>query len=118
MLNEIRLLDGKTEFKFRTSPGGQWPSLEGTVRPASNREIAGLDARLADIRLKGGPEAETLALKERATFYAARILTWNVSAEINPTNVENLPWEIFRQLDSVVAGSGGLVLGNSDATSV
>ena len=114
---EIRLIDGKTEFKFRTKEGGMWPPLEGSVRPASNREISTLDARLADIRVKAGAGSEAAMISEKAKFFASRLTSWNVSVSITPENVENLPWEIFRQLDDVVVGAAWLVLGNSDATS-
>ena len=124
-----QLIDGKTEFPFRTRAGGQWPPLEGRVRPATNREIRAHDARVAEARARlGRPAANTCAaptaeqvedevVRLQAAFYAPRLASWNVDAPITPETVAVLPNEIFGQLDNVVAGTGGLLLGNSDATS-
>lgn len=123
----IRLIDGRTEFRFATRPAGQWPPLTGVVRPASVREVRAHDARCGDVRAKLGTlgvgqpvdhdavEAELVQLQ--AAFYASRLLSWNVDAAVGPATVAALPWELFRQIDAVVAGTAGLLLGNSDATS-
>lgn len=123
----IRLIDGKTEFAFRTRDGGHWPALAGVVRPAAPREIRAHDARCREIRAKlGTPVAgkpvdidavEAEVVQAQATFFAERLVRWNVDAPISPETVAVLPWEIFTQLDSVIAGQSGLILGNSDATS-
>lgn len=120
MMPTLQLINGQTELAFKTKPGGVWPALEGTVRPASPVEERAHDMRVGVIL--GGdatPEAKAKALvEEQAKFYAAHIKTWNVAgADVSPAAVQCLPNEIFRQLDGVVTGKAGIVLGNSAGTS-
>ena len=79
------------------------------------REIRTHDARLKDLRARE-TDAEAAALDAQAAFYAAHLVSWNVDAPITAETVAHLPFDLFRELDGVVAGQSGLVLGNSAAT--
>lgn len=95
---------------FATQPADGWPAVEGTVRPATPREVD---------QYRGELDRSKDATRTQAEFFAAHLKTWDVCGEdeaplpITPEALLALPFPVWRQLQAVVLGAGGgEVLGN------
>jgi hypothetical protein len=111
--------DGATVFRFRTDAINNWPILTGTVRPATALEVRQHDAKMAASRQQNGTPEEVAerTIRAQVRFYLRHLKSWNSSMPLNEESLLKLPHGVLYQLDGIVAGNSGLLLGNSDATS-
>lgn len=93
---------------FTTRECKPWPTLTGTVRPASPTE-----ARAFYIKLQGVKADDAAGERKiRSAFYAEHIQTWNAGETVTAELVASLCNPLFEQLEDIVLGYTGL-LGNS-----
>lgn len=118
----LQLLGGTLVRSFKTEEVGGWPSMEGTVRPATPAEVRGYLATMHEYRMKG-PENADAQVHYQAGFFAGLLKSWNVydgdrPAEINAAAVMQLPSPVYDQLENIVLGyATGELLKKSDASS-
>jgi hypothetical protein len=121
----IQLLDGVVVVPFATAAGGIWPVLTGSVSPAPPAKVRAQDAkfRMLSAKISGAAsedeagKAAELLVKAQAKYYAEHLKAWNIDKPISAESIATLPYELFIQLDVIVTGQGGLILGNSEGTS-
>lgn len=111
--------DGTTVFRFTTTAMNDWPALTGTVRPATAIEVRRHDARLSAVRQQAGSPEDVAerSLRTQVKYFLQHLKSWNLPLPLNEESLLKLPFGVLNQIDSIVAGSAGLLLGNSDATS-
>jgi hypothetical protein len=109
---KLRLIDATVLRTFETLPTGDWPTVEGDVRPAMPREVSKADLEIAMAK----PEDRDMA---KAKFYARHIVAWDVEmregeiAPITPESILSLPHPVWNQFGDIVAGySGAKIAGN------
>lgn len=112
---KLQLLGPTLVRPFATKPIGNWPAIDGTIRPAAPREVRAYYTRLATFDATDA-EGQT---RYQAEFFAGLIKSWDVvglddqPAPITADTLGSLPFPVWSQLENIALGYlGEQILGN------